>query len=120
MSSATVFVILRCLGLLRRLHFALERGDDVLGCHMMDDAASAACETEFAGDLEGMTEEMSARLEGITPLNLSQKLVNAEAPNGSDTLDPAMVRLRAWVQRILAQKKLPLTLRSSLLMPMDA
>ena len=63
MSSATVFVILRCLGLLRRLHFALERGDDVLGCHMMDDAASAACETEFAGDLEGMTggDERQAR-----------------------------------------------------------
>ena len=38
---------------------------------------------------------MSARREGITPLNISQKLVNDEAPNGSNTLDAALVRARA-------------------------
>ena len=62
---------------------------------MVDDAASAACETEFAGDRDAMAEEMSARLEGLAPLNISNMPMNDDAPNQRQELDPALVRARA-------------------------
>ena len=61
----------------------------------MDDGASAACQTEFAGDRQAVAEEMAARLEGFSPLNLSNFVINDEAQKGAVELDPAMVRARA-------------------------
>ena len=61
----------------------------------MDDGASAACQTELAGNRQAMAEEMSARLEGLSPLNLSNIGINDEALNGALELDPALVRARA-------------------------
>ena len=62
---------------------------------MMDDGASAACQTQFAGDRQAVAEEMAARLEGFSPLNLSNFVINDEAQKGAVELDPAMVRARA-------------------------
>ena len=48
---------------------------------MVDDAASAACATKFAGDLETMIEAMSARIEGWAPRNKVNFDVNDSTPN---------------------------------------
>ena len=47
---------------------------------MTDDAASTACETEFAGDRQAAAEIMGARLEGFAALNMSNFDINGEAP----------------------------------------
>ena len=52
---------------------------------MMDDAASAACETEYTGNCDAMAEAMAARLEGLAPLNLSKMHINEEEPQISTT-----------------------------------
>ena len=88
-------------GLLRRFpvpswpHFAARRADSVLPEAMEDDGASTACATEFAGDVQAMGEVMTARLQGLAPLNMSNLLINDDAPNQDEELDSAAVRARA-------------------------
>ena len=61
----------------------------------MEDAASAACQTKFAGNRDAAAEEITRRLEGLTPLNLSNIHMNAESPNAAAELQPSMVQARA-------------------------
>ena len=67
----------------------------------MDDTSSAACQTEFAGDLHRDSDEMRASLQGHEARNLSQFDVAADAPNRGVELDPAQVR--ALATRLLTE-----------------
>ena len=59
---------------------------------MLDDGASTACKTDFAGGQNDVAEEMHARLEGLEPRNMSNLDVKGEAPDQADELDPSVVR----------------------------
>ena len=61
----------------------------------MDDAASAACETDFAGDRKAISEEMRRRAEAIAPLNISNIDINDALLDQDERLDAALVRARA-------------------------
>ena len=68
----------------------------------MDDTASAACETEFAGDRGEHADEVRARLQGLEPRNISHMDVNQQdAPNLAEELDPSNVR--ALATRLLTE-----------------
>ena len=75
--------------------FCSERQYFVLRLSRMEDAASAACQTKFAGNRDAAAEEITRRLEGLTPLNLSNIHMNAESPNAAAELQPSMVQARA-------------------------
>ena len=57
--------------------------------------------TEFAGDRDAMADEMTARLEGMAALNMSNMDINDEAANPAEELDPSRVRARATRPRVV-------------------
>ena len=67
----------------------------------MEDAASAACQTEFSGGRDAIAKEMHTRFDGLTPLNISMLNMKIddeatdEAPQPAQELDPAKVRALA-------------------------
>ena len=71
---------------------------------MVDEEASTVCETEFAGAQNDMTDELRARLEGLEPRNLSNFLVDDDAPNQASETDPS--KMRALATRLFTEGNL--------------